>query len=51
MARKRKPGKRKAMPPPSKRHEDRRLNPKRFKNWSALADYLYLELKRRDLHD
>lgn len=42
---------RKPMPKPSVRHEDRRLNPKRFKDWSAFADYLYLELKRKGLPD
>ena len=42
---------RKPMPKPSVPHKDRRLNPKRFKNWSEFADYLYLELKRKDLLD
>jgi hypothetical protein len=48
----RKPKKpRKKMPPPSKRHADLRLKPKRFKNWSAFADYLFLELKRTGRYD
>lgn len=50
MSKKKKP-RRKPMPKPSIRHKDKRLNPKRFKNWSDFADYLYLELKRKGLHD
>ena len=41
---------RKPMPKPSVRHGDRRLNPRRFRNWSYLADYLYLEHIRKDVH-
>lgn len=41
---------RKPMPKPTRVHKDlRRMNGKRFKDWSDLADYLYCELRRKDL--